>query len=269
MDPQALHGWEGLRELCRILRGPGGCSWDRAQTTATLTPYILEETHEVLEAVAADDTQRLKEEIGDLLFLLLFLVAIAEDESRFTFDELARATIAKMIRRHPHVFGQIDNAIGPEQAADQWEQIKHAERGRHGGSHDRLASGAAGLPALLEAYRVQEKAAGLGFDWPDPQAVLAKLDEERAELAEAMAAPEDGKRLADVHAETGDLLFTLVNLARHVRADPEQLLRRTTQRFQARFRRMEAILAEDGVDLAAADLETMESAWQRGKQAET
>jgi MazG family protein len=269
MDPQALQGWEGLRELCRILRGPGGCSWDRAQTAATLTPYVLEETHEVLEAVTAGDDQRLKEEIGDLLFLLLFLIAIAEEESRFTFDELAGATISKMIRRHPHVFGPAAGAIEPEQAADQWEQIKHVERARRGGGHDRLASGAAGLPALLEAYRVQEKAAGLGFDWPDTLAVLAKLDEERAELAEAMSASGGGQGTAEVHAETGDLLFTLVNLARHLRADPEQLLRRTTQRFQERFRRMEAILTAEGIDLADADLETMERAWQRGKRAES
>lgn len=271
MDPQASPDWEGLRALCRRLRAPDGCSWDRAQTLSSLSPYLLEETHEVLEALAAGEDARLMEEIGDLLFLLAFLVTIAEEEQRFSSAELVRATLAKMIRRHPHVFAQA-SADDPQQAGEQWERIKAEERRARGAGRDRLDSGAPGLPALLEAFRVQEKAAGAGFDWPDARGVLEKLDEERQELAAAMAeAPAEvgpGRPAAvsrAVHEEIGDLLFTLVNLARHLGADPEQLLKGSTRKFRERFARMEALLASDGVALGEADLEAMERAWQRGK----
>jgi MazG family protein len=266
MDPQVPPGWEGLRELCRILRAPNGCAWDRAQTVASLTPYLLEETHEVLEAIAARDDRRLQEEIGDLLFLLAFLITVAEADARFSFDRLAAATIEKMIRRHPHVFDQTAAGADARQAGEQWEHIKQTERRARGDAGGRLASGAERLPALLEAFRVQEKAAGLGFDWPQLAGVTDKLDEERDELARAIAASPDPRRDDAVLDEVGDLLFTLVNLARHLGADPEQLLKRTTRRFQERFGRMEMILTAEGARLGAADLASLERAWQRSKQ---
>ncbi|MBM3316242.1 MAG: MazG family protein [Candidatus Eisenbacteria bacterium] len=300
MDAQVSPDWDGLRALCRRLRAPAGCGWDRAQTLASLSPYLLEETHEVLEALAENDGARLMEEIGDLLFLLAFLVTIAEEEGRFTFAELARATASKMIRRHPHVFGEPSGG-DPRSAGREWERAKLAERRERGSPRDRLASGAAGLPALLEAYRVQEKAAGAGFDWPGTAGVLEKLDEERAELARALGAADaarapaapaaaqppprpaspppptapapaeagGGQASAPALEEVGDLLFTLVNLARHMGADPEQLLKRTTRKFRTRFAGMEAHLVSAGIALEDADLETMERAWQRSKADET
>ncbi|MCK4305160.1 MAG: nucleoside triphosphate pyrophosphohydrolase [Candidatus Eisenbacteria sp.] len=301
MDLQVTYDWEGLRRVCRILRGPGGCNWDRAQTLETLTPYVLEETHEFLEAIGRGDAGEMAEEMGDLLYLLVFMITIAEEESRFDFGDVTRSIIDKMIRRHPHVFGTTRQGLTPAEVSEQWESIKDRERDKHsrGGKPGRLASGARGLPALLDAYRVQEKAASFGFDWTDVSSVLQKLDEERKELDEALArctgevrkvtAPADvPARAADagdrasprgpkqhgdaredltpqITDELGDLLFTLVNLARHLKKDPEQILRQSTQKFQRRFSRMEQILKQSGSTLSDADLDRMESAWQQAK----
>ncbi len=263
MDLQAANGWEGLRALCRALRSPDGCRWDRAQTGRSLSPYLLEEMHELLEAIHADDDRRVVEELGDLLFLIVFALTIAEEESRFTFDQVASGVIAKMIRRHPHVFGEARRDLAAAQANEQWERIKREEPDRQAGrSASDLRVGARGLPALLEALRVQEKAASHGFDWPDTGGVIEKLEEERAELARALEAQHG----VAIEEELGDMLFTLVNLARHLRSDPEQLLRRTTRKFQTRFGRMARLLGEDGTALADADLDTMEAAWQRAKR---
>jgi len=272
MKPQVSSDWNGLRALCRILRGPDGCSWDRAQTIDSMTPYLLEETHEVLEAVATGDNQRLREELGDLLFLITFLIAVAEEESRFSSDAVIAGTIAKMVRRHPHVFGDAQGE-DERQAGMQWERIKQEEKRARGDRAGRLASGAQRLPALIEAFRVQQKAAGHGFDWPDLAGVVRKLDEERAELNDALLplvdapSPAEETALQRVQDEIGDMIFTLVNLARHLQIDPEQALKATTVRFRTRFAAMEAILARGDRPLGEADLETMERAWQAGKRA--
>jgi MazG family protein len=290
MNLQATYDWDGLRRVCRTLRGPGGCNWDRAQTLATLTPYVLEETHEFLEAVTRGDAREIAEEMGDLLYLLVFMLTIAEEESRFDFRDVARAIIEKMIRRHPHVFGPAPGELRPDEVSEQWESIKKREREeREVKPSGRLAGGARSLPALLDAFRVQEKAASMGFDWPGPDGVLTKLDEETQELRAALRgggaqagadvgpsaqppagpAPSGRELHPRVAEEIGDLLFTLVNLARHLRGDPEQLLRRSTRKFQHRFGLMEQILEKRGTTLEEADLETMEDAWQQAKRQDT
>jgi len=264
MNLQDACDWTRLRDLCRTLRSPGGCAWDRAQTPRTLTPYLLEETHELLEAIADGDDRATAEELGDLLYLIVFLITMAEEEGRFGFEEVAGGIIGKLIRRHPHVFA------GAPAARAAWEKIKRAEAANKLGGDpavdipDRLDAGARGLPALIDAFRVQEKAADYGFDWPGVDGVLAKLAEEQGELRQALEAGDAEQS----HAEAGDLLFTLVNLARHLRGDPEQILRRTTRKFRERFRRMEAILAREGRSLESADLPAMEAAWQQAKRAE-
>jgi len=267
MNPQVSHTFAELRQICRRLREPGGCPWDREQTPSTLTPYLLEETHEVIEAIESGESARLREELGDLLYLIVFVVTIAEEERRLTFEEVIGTILAKLIRRHPRVFGAQPEA---EQArpGEGWEEAKRAEKRTRGDRRGTLASGAGTLPALLEAFRVQEKAAGFGFDWPHARAVLAKLDEEREELARAMAEDRGGSAgRAAVRDELGDLLFTMVNLSRRLGEDPERLLKHATRKFQERFHRMEAILEEQGPGLKAADLDTMEAAWQKAKDA--
>jgi len=265
MDPQVSHTFEELRQICRRLRAPGGCPWDREQTISSLTPYLLEETHEVLEAIESDEAPRLREELGDLLYLIVFVATIAEEERRLRFDDVIAGIIAKLIRRHPRVFGSEAPPAGAV-PGEGWEEAKRAEKRSRGDRRGTLASGAASLPALLEAFRVQEKAAGFGFDWPHAEAVLEKLDEEREELAQALAARRaDASTQAAVRDELGDLLFTLVNLSRRLGEDPERLLKRATRKFQERFHRMERILEGRGPGLRAADLDTMESAWRQAK----
>jgi MazG family protein len=268
MDPRVSHDWDGLRQLCARLRAPGGCSWDRAQTIRTLTPYLLEETHELLDAIAADENRRIAEEIGDLLYLLVSVLTIAEEEGRFRFSDVAAQTAQKLTRRHPHVFGAAGAPADPATARRGWESIKRLEDEDRPGERPPLASGSERLPALLEAFRVQEKAAGFGFDWKGPSEVLEKLDEERAELSAALGGGGPGTDAAAVREELGDVLFTVVNLARHLGEDPEQALRRTVGKFRTRFARMEALLEAQGQALGRADLAAMEDAWQRAKAAE-
>lgn len=267
MTLQVTNDFGGLRAVCRQLRAPGGCSWDREQTINSLTPYLLEEVHELLEAIGTGDDAKIAEETGDLLYLLVFVMTIAEEENRFSFGDVAGGIIGKLIRRHPHVFGSESASLEAHEVRRQWETIKAAERkdarsAAEASLPDRLHSGARGLPALLDAFRIQEKAASLGFDWPSVEPVLEKLDEERVELAAALEADPAS---AEAQAELGDLLFTLVNLARHLRTDPEQELRATTARFRRRFTRMDEILKARGQSLDTADLDTMEAAWQEAK----
>lgn len=280
---EVSHTCAGLRQLCRRLRDPGGCDWDRAQTLSSITPYLLEETHEVLEAIASEEPERLREELGDLLYLIVFAVTMAEERGDFDFPGVIARISEKLIRRHPHVFGE---PLAPEERGRPdglWEAAKRKEKQARGDRRGLLASGAAGLPALLEAFRVQEKAAGFGFDWPDIGGVLAKIDEERAELAAALAderpparggtgqaadadAPARSGSGAAVHEEIGDLLFSLVNLARHHGDDPEQALKSATRKFQERFSRMEEILRARGTPVGSTALDEMEAAWQEAKQ---
>jgi nucleoside triphosphate diphosphatase len=249
-------GFERLVEVMGRLRGEGGCPWDRQQTRESLTPFLLEETHEVLEAIETGRPDALKEELGDLLFQVLFHAQIASEAGEFDIGDVVEGTVQKMTRRHPHVFGRDGGTLADAEAVGEttagevlarWEAMKRQEAG-----HRARASSVEGvprsLPALLRAHQVQAKAARVGFDWPEPAPVRAKVEEEWRELTEAI----DEQSRTRQEEELGDLLFAVVNLARHLRCDPEAVLQRATQRFIDRFERMERLAAGAGRPLAPA-----------------
>jgi tetrapyrrole methylase family protein/MazG family protein len=241
------------------LRGQRGCPWDREQTRESLRPFLLEEAYEVLEALDAGGP-RLMEELGDLLFQVVFHTRIAEEREEFTMVELLGALIDKMVRRHPHVFG--DRQIGTAtEALAQWEAIKQAEGGpRRSALHGIPRS----LPGLLRAQRIQHRASRVGFDWQEPTAALDKVREETGELATALRGGEAGA----VSAEVGDLLFSVVNVARLAGTDPEVALQGAVERFRERFQRMEEAAGERGQELRALTLEEMEQLWLEAKSQE-
>ena len=248
-----------LLDLVRHLSGPDGCPWDREQTSRTLSPYIVEEAHEVTDAIAAHDPRSATEELGDLLFLVTFLAVRLEQEGGGPPDSVASGTIAKMIARHPHVFGE-RGGIDSQGVLRQWEEGKRRETGHE----SLLGRSPAGLPALLRAYRIQEKAASVGFDWENVQGVLAKLREETEEVEEAI----DESRDADVAEEIGDLLFAVVNLARFVKVDPEARLRAATEKFRKRFDRVVAMLRAEGRSPEEAGLPELDRLWEAAKREE-
>ncbi len=250
--------------LARLLREPDGCPWDQEQVVETLTPYLQEETFEVVEAVAERDPAAFREELGDLLFLVLFLGAVAQDSGWCTVDEVCAEVVEKLIRRHPHVFGE-GKEIGTEGALRQWEEIKREERTEGSPATtvpSALGDRPAGLPALTTAFRISEKAGAVGFQWPDVQGALAKLDEELLELREEMAS-QAGPR--ELEREIGDLLYSVVNVARYLRIDPERALRGTTAKFQRRFRHIEARLHERGTSPEKVSLAEMDALWNEAK----
>lgn len=250
-----------LLDLARTLRQPGGCPWDREQTLRSLTPYLLEETHEVMEAVEEDDSATLREELGDLLFLILSLVALAEEKKIFALADVIRGTRDKIIFRHPHVFEE-PSAISSEKARAQWEKLKRRENQEH---RVALRAGAGSLPALLYALRIQQKAASFGFDWDHVKPLFDKIREETVELEQAVAHGGDPRRTGE---ELGDMLFSVVNLSRHLNQDPERALRGTVERFCERFNRMSDLMRTDGLDLEHADLAVMDAYWEKAKTAE-
>lgn len=269
IHPEEGDAFAALLGLVRRLRAPNGCPWDREQTLRTMTPYIIEEAYEVMDAIERDDSAGLRDELGDLIFLLLFCAEVGREEGRFAIDELLDHHLRKMIGRHPHVFGEASR-LGAGAAAQQWEELKQDEGGgeRRSVVDGRLPA----LPALTAAYRVQEKAAAVGFDWEDLRGVLDKIEEEVAELraeidrassSTAAPAPDDRRR-----AELGDLLFALVNLARRLRIDPESALRATTARFMRRFRYIEERLAAAGTRPSQSSLAEMDRLWEEAKARE-
>ena len=235
-----------LLELVRVmarLRGPGGCPWDAEQTHASLARHLLEETHEVLAAIDGGDSEAVRDELGDVLLQVVFHAQIAADEGAWDVDDVAQGLVDKLVRRHPHVFGEVE-VSGADEVLVNWERIKADERGgEDGGLEDDIP---ASLPALARASKVQRRAAGLGFDWRTPEAALAKLREEVDEL-EAAASPEEAE------GELGDVLFAAAAVARRLGVDPESALRRTTSRFADRYGSMRARAAAEGVDLGAMD----------------
>lgn len=252
-----------LLEIMAHLRDPErGCPWDQEQTFESIAPYTIEEAYEVADAITRHDSGGLAEELGDLLFQVVFHAQLAREAGLFTFEDVARGAVQKMVRRHPHVFG--DARVESAQAQTvQWEAHKAAEREARGGASESLMDGVArGLPAFRRALKLQEKAARGGFDWATAREVLAKLREEIDEIEAAMDAAAPRHRLAE---ELGDLLFGCVNLARHLRADPELALRQADGKFAERFRRMERLLAEEGASLHERTLDELEAAWQRVK----
>src|SRR6185295_12605800 len=255
-----------LIEIMAALRDKEhGCPWDLEQSFATIAPYTIEEAHEVAEAIAADDMDALKDELGDLLLQVVYHAQLAAETGAFTFGDVVAAITTKMIRRHPHVFGD-DAARSAGAAKGFWEKAKAEERRAKGVTEPNslLDTVPAGLPSLRRAQRLQEKASAVGFDWNDPKAVLAKLREEIDEIAAALDDAAPTERLED---EVGDLMFAAVNLARHLRIDPDQALRHGNQKFVRRFRSIEAALAADGRTPAESDLAEMEALWQKAKTA--
>jgi len=248
------------------LRTPGtGCPWDLEQNFRTIAPYTLEEAYEVADAIARNDLAGLKDELGDLLLQVVFHARMAQEESAFDFGDVVQGLTAKLIRRHPHVFADADGKTA-DAVKGLWERIKaeeKAERGEKSGE-GALAGVPVGLPALTRALKLQDKAGRVGFDWNDPKAVLAKIREEADEI-EAELDRANGNQMA---AEIGDLLFAVVNLARHSDADPEGVLRETNLKFERRFASIERALAARGKTPKEATLAEMDALWDEAKAAE-
>jgi MazG family protein len=254
---------EPLRRLLAViarLRAPDGCPWDRAQTTVSMAPHLLEEAYEALEALRRGDDAHARDELGDVLMNVLMIAQIASERGAFDIDAVATAIHDKLVRRHPHVFGdqKVEHA---DQVLQNWERIKLQEQQESTSTAPKgLLSGVpASLPALLQAYRIGEKAARIGFDWPDRHGPRQKIDEELRELDAAIASGDQ----AAMAAELGDVLFSLCNLARHLKAEPELALRGTIDRFLARFAGVEQEL---GPDLTGRTLAELDAAWNRSKQ---
>ncbi|KUJ80854.1 nucleoside triphosphate hydrolase [Ruegeria marisrubri] len=257
-------GIERLLEIMRRLRDPDtGCPWDIEQDFATIAPYTIEEAYEVADAIERQAWDELKGELGDLLFQSVFHAQMAEEAGHFTFQDVVRTMADKMVARHPHVFGDESRDKSAEQQTRDWEAIKAAERAgkEQKGALDGVA---ANLPALLRAYKLQKRAARVGFDWPHAGHVLDKIAEEAAELAEARESM-DADALED---EFGDLLFVIVNLGRHLGVEPEAALRRTNAKFTRRFNKIEERLAERGKTPEQSTLEEMDALWDEVKAEE-
>ena len=261
-----------LLELMAALRTPGsGCPWDLAQNFETIAPYTIEEAYEVAEAIAREDLEDLRDELGDLLLQVVFHARMAEEAGAFDFGDVVHAITAKLVRRHPHVFGET-GALPVAAVNELWNRIKaeekqaRAERRNHAGAHQAatLATVPTGLPALARALKLQQKASEVDFDWNDPRAVLAKIREEVDET-EAALDHKEHERVAD---EIGDLLFAVVNLARHLGADPESALRSTNAKFERRFAFIERALKERGKSPGQSTLAEMDALWNEAKEAE-
>lgn len=253
--------FDNLLDIMRKLRAPGGCPWDAEQTHESLTRYLLEETYEVIEAIDEKSPQHLKEELGDLLLQPVFHAAIAEEAGDFTMNDVIGTLCDKLIRRHPHVFGDLE-IKDSEAQIENWEKIKKLEKG------DERPSALSGvpehLPALMKAHKISEKASRVGFDWEHADQVFAKVMEELHEFEEAWAGG-NAERMED---ELGDLLFAIANLGRFLTLNPEEALRKTITRFQKRFRFVEEALLKEGKLMQQASLEEMDVLWEQAKTAE-
>lgn len=257
-----------LQDLVARLRAPDGCPWDREQTLCDLRAYLLEEAHEVAAAIDSGDRHALAGELGDLLFQVVFIAHLAAEEDAFHLGEVVEAVHAKMVRRHPHVFGP---AAGREKLGDARAVLQNWERRKLSDEKDHpslLAGVPSSLPALVTAYRMSQKAAGVGFDWPAAASVLAKIREELAEVETAVEDPDPERRRSRAREEIGDLLFAIANLARHLEIDPEAALAGSNQKFRRRFAAVEAAFRDRGDDLAEATLAQMDAEWDKVKQRE-
>jgi ATP diphosphatase len=254
-----------LIEIMAALRTPGsGCPWDLEQTFDTIAPYTLEEAYEVADAIARGDLDHLKDELGDLLLQVVFHARMAQEQSKFDFGGVVEAITTKLIRRHPHVFAD-EHGQTAEAVKGMWERIKAEEKADRGEEPEGALSGVAvALPALTRALKLQNKAGQVGFDWNDPRAVLAKIREEADEIEAALDAQDE----AHAATEVGDLLFAVVNLARHLQADPEGILRATNRKFERRFASIERALAAQGQRPQDATLAEMDALWDAAKEEE-
>jgi tetrapyrrole methylase family protein/MazG family protein len=260
------HPMQRLIALMADLRGANGCPWDREQTHQSLKPYVIEETYEVLEAIEAQNVDKLREELGDLLLQVVFHAQLAAEQGQFSMTDVIDGVADKLIRRHPHVFGDVQVA-GVAGVLETWEKIKKREYQAE--RHSALDGVPQGLPALMQAEKLQSKAAKVGFDWGNLEGPLAKTKEEFAEFEEVLspgAIPEAGsaewERLED---EFGDILFSLVNVGRFLKINPEMALRRTMDKFTTRFHFMEQEVQKNGKTLADLDLAEMDQLWERAK----
>jgi nucleoside triphosphate diphosphatase len=262
-----------LLEIMAMLRTPGsGCPWDLEQNFSTIAPYTIEEAYEVADAIARGDLDDLRDELGDLLLQVVFHARMAEEQNAFSFGDVVEAITRKMIRRHPHVFADKDGRLSPSDVKGAWERIKAEEKAERAAGRPPaesahrpfLSSVKTGQPALARAMESQRKASQVGFDWNDPRAVLHKIREETDEIETAL----DRGDTEALGEETGDLLFALVNLARHIDADPEQALRGTNAKFERRFAYIERALAVRGRSLEGTSLAEMDALWNEAKEKE-
>ena len=255
LDPRRI---ETLRAIMKALRAPGtGCPWDLEQDFATIAPYTIEEAYEVADAITRGDRADLCEELGDLLLQTVYHAQMAEEEGSFGFDDVIEAIATKMVRRHPHVFGD-EQARSAKLAKGFWEEMKARERQNGQAGEGLLKNVPAALPGLTRAVKLQAKAAKVGFDWPDISHVFDKIDEELRELRSANA--------SDVAAEFGDLMFVMANLARHLGIDPEAALRQANAKFERRFGHIELRLKEQGRSPAQSNLAEMDALWDEAKE---
>jgi MazG family protein len=271
MTATAGERFDRLVEIMRTLRSPHGCPWDREQTLQSLRPFVLEETYELLDTLDRQDTAALREELGDFLYEAVFLAQIAEEDGHFTIGDAVQAIVDKLVRRHPHVFtsdgrplGEAGTALTAGAVIEKWEELKAKERAAspEPSAKTTLSGVPPTLPALLRAYELSARAAAVGFDWVRAADVVDKIDEEVAELREAVtdAATERAEE------EMGDLLFSIANLARKLGVEPESALRRATDKFQRRFEALERQATADGHRLQDLPLEQLEERWQRVKR---
>jgi MazG family protein len=261
MPRMSKRTFDDLVQLMTTLRGPNGCPWDRKQTLPDLKPYVIEEAYEVVDAIDQDDRRALAEELGDLLLQAVFIAELTREEGTFDIYDAITAIHDKLVRRHPHVFGDVE-AGDAETVLVNWEKLKQDERKAENKS---ILSGVPqSMPALLKASRLTEKAARVGFDWRRTDDVFDKLDEEMAELREAVASGDE----QHVHEEIGDLLFTIANIARKVNVNPEEALQSTNRKFMRRFGSMESQVRERGQNLDQLQLEEMDRLWDEAKAAE-
>lgn len=245
--------FEQLNQIVKKLRGPEGCDWDRKQTHESLMPYLLEEVYEVIEAIETKDFDLLKEELGDLLLHVVFQADLAEEKNNFSIEDSIERVNKKLISRHPHIF---DNKNNTTWAKGNWESQKQKEKKR-----DSILEGVPNsLPALLKSRRVQEKAASVGFDWKHKSEVLKKVDEEIDELKDAL------DKNYGIEDELGDVLFTLVNLSRHLNIDPEKALRLSTKKFSGRFKKIEKKLNDDNIKMSDLSIEKLDAIWEKNKK---
>ncbi len=267
--------FDDLVQLMARLRAPDGCPWDRKQTHESLKPYLVEEAYEVLEAIDHTDITRLREELGDVLLQVIFHAQIGTEKETFSIEDVIHALAEKLVRRHPHVFGTADEKqenLNAEDVKVRWEQIKRNEREEKGQDSSALEGVPKTLPALLRAYQVQARAARVGFDWSDLTPVLGKLEEELQEFRDAMAAstaatPSTSNQAKEhLESELGDVLFTMVNIARFLKINPEEALRTTINRFIDRFQYIETRAAVNGRALQDMTLEEMDSLWEQAKR---
>ena len=260
--------FQRLVGIMRELRGPQGCPWDREQDLKSLQPMLIEEVYEVVEAVDTEDYRGLAEELGDLLLHVVFHAELGREMNAFDIDAVIDGICEKLVRRHPHVFGG-EAAADAGQVLENWEAIKRREKkppdGASGTGHSVLDGIPPRLPALYEAHKISSRVARQGFDWTGVGDVLEKLSEEVAELRAAIGIEDPLRRAEEVEGEIGDLLFVLVNIARHLGVDSETALKRSNRKFRSRFQYIERTLSREGKDLAGTPLEVMESLWQEAK----